>query len=81
MTKSFDLTVLIGGHREDMLQHSNSRNLDYRDLGLIDYKKAWELQNEIYGKRLSNEVSDTLLIVYNILILILLEKLQHRKIF
>jgi len=46
-----------------MLQQSISRNLDYCDLGLIDYKKAWDLQNEIYNKRLGNEVSDTLLLL------------------
>ena len=46
-----------------MLQQSISRNFDYFDLGLIDYKKAWDLQNEIYNKRLHNEVSDTLLLL------------------
>jgi lipoyl(octanoyl) transferase len=42
---------------------SISRNFDYCDLGLIDYKKAWDLQNEIYNKRLHNEVNDTLLLL------------------
>jgi len=37
------------------------RTLSYSDLGLIDYQKAWDLQHEIFNKRLSNEVSDTLL--------------------
>jgi lipoyl(octanoyl) transferase len=46
-----------------MANQSISRNFDYYDLGLIDYKKAWDLQNEIYNKRLHNEVNDTLLLL------------------
>jgi len=46
-----------------MENQSISRNLDYCDLGLIDYKKAWDFQNEIYNKRLHNEVNDTLLLL------------------
>ena len=39
------------------------RTLSYSDLGHIDYQKAWNLQHEIFNKRLSNEVSDTLLLL------------------
>ena len=39
------------------------RKFDYCDLGLIDYKKAWDLQYEIYNKRLHKEVNDTLLLL------------------
>ena len=46
-----------------MANQSISRNFDYYDLGLIDYKKAWDLQNEIYNNRLHNEVNDTLLLL------------------
>jgi len=39
------------------------RKFDYCDLGLIDYKKAWDQQYEIYNKRLHKEVNDTLLLL------------------
>ena len=39
------------------------RTLSYSDLGLIDYQKAWNLQHKIFNKRLSNDVSDTLLLL------------------
>lgn len=39
------------------------RKLRYSNLGIIDYQKAWNLQHEIFNKRLSNEVSDTLLLL------------------
>jgi len=46
-----------------MASQSIFRNFDYYDLGLIDYKKAWDLQKEIFNKRLQNEVNDTLLLL------------------
>lgn len=39
------------------------RKLLYSDLGLIDYKKAWDLQHEIFKKRQLNEVDDILLLL------------------
>jgi lipoyl(octanoyl) transferase len=36
-----------------------SRNFDYCDLGFIDYKEAWDLQKEIFTKRVHNETGDT----------------------
>ena len=33
--------------------------LTYCDLGFIDYKEAWDLQQEIHSKRVSGEVEDT----------------------
>jgi lipoate-protein ligase B len=39
------------------------RNLDYSDLGLIDYNIAWSLQKEIFNLRLNNEISDTLFLL------------------
>ncbi|MFA7228256.1 MAG: lipoyl(octanoyl) transferase LipB [Melioribacteraceae bacterium] len=35
------------------------RKFDYCDLGLIDYKQAWDLQKEIFNRRLRNEIDDT----------------------
>jgi lipoyl(octanoyl) transferase len=35
------------------------RELDYFDLGLIDYKKAWDLQINTFEKRRNNEINDT----------------------
>ncbi len=39
------------------------RTLQYCDLGIIDYKKAWNLQYFIFNKRLRNEINDTLLLL------------------
>ena len=36
------------------------RILTYCDLGFIDYKEAWDLQQEIHSKRVSGEVDDIL---------------------
>ncbi|MEW6508991.1 MAG: lipoyl(octanoyl) transferase LipB [Bacteroidota bacterium] len=46
-----------------MANQSIYRNLDYSDLGLIDYKIAWSLQKEIFNLRLNNEISDTLFLL------------------
>ena len=37
--------------------------LTYCDLGFIDYKEAWDLQKEIFSKRVSGEVEDFLLLL------------------
>jgi len=37
--------------------------LTYGDLGFIDYKEAWDLQKEIFSKRVSCEVEDYLLLL------------------
>ncbi|MBS3944026.1 MAG: lipoyl(octanoyl) transferase LipB [Melioribacter sp.] len=42
-----------------MANLSTYRTLDYSDLGLIDYKIAWDLQKEIFNLRLNNEINDT----------------------
>lgn len=39
------------------------RNLIYSDLGLIDYKKAWDLQKQVFEHRLINEIDDTLFLL------------------
>lgn len=39
------------------------RNLDYCDLGFIDYKTAWDLQKEIFNLRLQNRINDTLFLL------------------
>ena len=36
-----------------------SRKFEYCDLGLIDYKQAWDLQHEIFPRRVSDEIEDT----------------------
>ncbi|MCF6270597.1 MAG: lipoyl(octanoyl) transferase LipB [Melioribacteraceae bacterium] len=40
-----------------------SKKLIYSDLGLIDYQKAWDLQHNLFEKRLSNKIDDTLLLL------------------
>ncbi|MHB8929881.1 MAG: lipoyl(octanoyl) transferase LipB [Melioribacteraceae bacterium] len=42
-----------------MANQSTYRTFDYSDLGLIDYKQAWDLQKEIFDLRLRNEINDT----------------------
>jgi lipoyl(octanoyl) transferase len=37
-----------------------SRELNYYDLGLIDYKKAWDLQQHTFELRNKNDIPDTL---------------------
>jgi lipoyl(octanoyl) transferase len=41
----------------------DNKILTYCDLGLIDYKEAWELQREIHSKRVSGEVEDFLFLL------------------
>jgi lipoyl(octanoyl) transferase len=40
-----------------------SKILTYCDLGFIDYKEAWDLQQEIHAQRVSNEVEDFLFLL------------------
>ena len=46
-----------------MEDQSIYRNLDYVDLGLIDYDIAWRIQKSLFQKRLSNLIPDTLLLL------------------
>lgn len=46
-----------------MTNQSTFRTFDYSDLGLIDYKQAWDLQKEIFDFRLRNEINDTLFLL------------------
>jgi lipoyl(octanoyl) transferase len=46
-----------------MANQSTYRTFDYSDLGLIDYKQAWDLQKEIFDLRLRNEINDTLFLL------------------
>ena len=39
------------------------KTLKYCDLGFIDYKEAWDLQQEIHKKRVSTEVDDFLFLL------------------
>ncbi len=41
------------------VNQSTSKNLDYCDLGLIDYAKAWDLQKLVFEKRVNNTINDT----------------------
>jgi lipoyl(octanoyl) transferase len=41
----------------------NNKILEYCNLGCIDYKEAWDLQKEIFSKRVSGEVEDVLLLL------------------
>jgi lipoyl(octanoyl) transferase len=40
-----------------------NKTLKYCDLGFIDYKEAWDLQQEIHKKRVSGEVDDFLFLL------------------
>jgi lipoyl(octanoyl) transferase len=40
-----------------------NRNLQYCDLGLIDYQEAWNLQKEVFNLRYKNEISDVLFLL------------------
>lgn len=46
-----------------MEDQSTSRILNYVDLGLIDYREAWDLQKSLFERRLNNEIPDTLLLL------------------
>jgi len=37
---------------------STSRIFDYSDLGFIAYDKAWDMQKEVFEKRVKNEIED-----------------------
>jgi len=39
------------------------RNLTYCDLGFIDYKEAWDIQRDIFNKRVAAEVIDYLFLL------------------
>lgn len=39
------------------------RILTYSDLGLIDYKEAWDLQKEIFNQKISDSFDDVLLLL------------------
>jgi len=39
------------------------RNLNYTDLGLIEYSEAWELQKKIHQKRVEKRIDDVLLLL------------------
>lgn len=41
----------------------NNKILTYCDLGFIDYKEAWNLQKDIFSKRVSGEVEDFLFLL------------------
>jgi lipoyl(octanoyl) transferase len=46
-----------------MANQSTYRIFDYCDLGMIDYKDAWDLQKNIFDLRLRNEINDTLFLL------------------
>lgn len=46
-----------------MMNQSTYRIFDYCDLGMIDYKEAWDLQKNIFDLRLRNEINDTLFLL------------------
>lgn len=43
-----------------MTKQFTSRNLDYLDIGLIDYQQAWDLQKQTFELRRSGDIADTL---------------------
>lgn len=42
-----------------MMNQSIYRTFEYCDLGLIDYQHAWDLQKDVFNKRLRSEINDT----------------------
>ena len=46
-----------------MANQSIYRIFDYCDLGMIDYKQAWDLQKEVFDLRYRNEINDTLFLL------------------
>lgn len=42
-----------------MANQSTYKNFNYCDLGLIDYQSAWDLQKEIFDKRIDDKTDDT----------------------
>ena len=40
-----------------------NKKLTYRDLGIIDYKDAWDLQKDLFNSRHQKEIDDTLLLL------------------
>jgi lipoyl(octanoyl) transferase len=46
-----------------MEKQSIFKVLSYSDLGFVDYQKGWDLQRNLFQKRLSNEINDTLLLL------------------
>ncbi len=40
-----------------------NRTLRYYNLDLVDYKKAWDLQNQIHSLRIKNQIEDSLLLL------------------
>jgi lipoyl(octanoyl) transferase len=41
----------------------NSKILTYSDLGIIDYKEAWDFQKEIFSEKLLGNIDDVLLLL------------------
>lgn len=39
------------------------RIIDYYDLGLIDYREAWDIQKDFYFRRVKNEIADSLFLL------------------
>ena len=46
-----------------MANQSTFRILDYYDLSLIDYQKAWDLQKEFFNQRMENKIDDSLFLL------------------
>ncbi len=44
-------------------KESIDRKLTYTDLGIVDYKDAWDMQHQLLEKRSLNEITDTLLLL------------------
>lgn len=46
-----------------MANQSTYKIFDYCDLGMIDYKHAWDIQRDVFSKRLHSEINDTLFLL------------------
>jgi lipoyl(octanoyl) transferase len=46
-----------------LLFKTMGRQIDCHNLGLIDYRRAWEMQKELHARRANDEISDTLLLL------------------
>ncbi|MDH7604698.1 MAG: lipoyl(octanoyl) transferase LipB [Melioribacter sp.] len=45
------------------MKEKKERILEYCNLGIIDYKEAWDLQIKVFQERLNNKIEDTLFLL------------------
>ncbi len=46
-----------------MMKQSTYRKLDIFDLGVVDYKVAWDIQKDLFEKRINDEINDCFILL------------------